>query len=170
MPYGLHPKGRPFESDSAHHISETTCTSSVVRERSDCPCFVCSQSTRAVLAAVLRRRLGASYCPGAATHKIKTPSRFNRRAFVAGVSLLAASKTADATTTRQLLDRGGLENKPLFGRHPSSAKQAGINAGIHPMNFVVSADSVRFALHAFPLAFLKVEAFQKWCNAHPSSL
>ena len=108
--------------------------------------------------------------PAQQARKIEAPSRFNRGAFVAGVSLLAASKTADATTTRQLLDRGGLENNPLFGRHRSSAKQAGINAGIHPMNFVVSADSVWFALQAFPLAFLKVEAFQKWCNAHPSSL
>ena len=48
--------------------------------------------------------------------------------FIAGVSLLAASKTADAITTRQLLDRGGWENNPVFGRHPSPAKQAGVNA------------------------------------------
>jgi hypothetical protein len=50
--------------------------------------------------------------------------------FVAGVSLLAAAKTADAITTRQLLDRGGQELNPIFGKHPSPAKQAGINAGI----------------------------------------
>jgi hypothetical protein len=49
---------------------------------------------------------------------------------VAGVSLLAAAKTADAITTRQLLDRGGWENDPAFGRHPSPAKRAGINAAL----------------------------------------
>jgi hypothetical protein len=51
----------------------------------------------------------------------------NKKVFVAGVSLLAAAKTADAITTRQLLDGGSWENDPLFGRHPSPAKQAGIN-------------------------------------------
>jgi hypothetical protein len=51
----------------------------------------------------------------------------NRCAFIAGVSLLAASKTADAIATRQVLHRGGWENNPVFGRHPSPAKQAGIN-------------------------------------------
>ena len=50
--------------------------------------------------------------------------------FFAGVSLLAASKAADAITTRQLLDRGGWENDPIFGRHPSPAKQSLINLGI----------------------------------------
>lgn len=51
----------------------------------------------------------------------------DRKIFFAGVSLLAASKAADAITTRQLLDRGGWENNPVFGKHPSPAKQAGIN-------------------------------------------
>ena len=54
----------------------------------------------------------------------------NRTIFVAGASLLAGAKTADAITTRQLLDRGGWELDPNFGSHPSPAKQAGINAGI----------------------------------------
>jgi len=54
----------------------------------------------------------------------------NKKVFVAGISLLAAAKTADAITTRQLLDRGGWENNPLFGRHPSPAKQAGVTLGI----------------------------------------
>jgi hypothetical protein len=44
------------------------------------------------------------------------------------------------------------------------------NDAIHPMNFVVSADYVRFALGTFPLAFQKVEALQKWCDANPNSL
>lgn len=43
--------------------------------------------------------------------------------------MLSASKTADAITTRQLLDRGGHENNPLFGPHPSPAKQSLINLG-----------------------------------------
>ena len=53
---------------------------------------------------------------------------FDRRVFVAGVSLLAASNVADAASTRRLLDRSGRELNPVFGRHPSPAKQAGINA------------------------------------------
>jgi hypothetical protein len=44
------------------------------------------------------------------------------------------------------------------------------NDAIHPTNFVVSADSVRFALSAFPLAFQKIEALRKWCDAHHGSL
>ena len=54
----------------------------------------------------------------------------HRRVFLFGVSLLAASKTADAITTRQVLDRGGWENDHVFGRHPSPAKQSLINLGI----------------------------------------
>lgn len=52
----------------------------------------------------------------------------NRRTFIIGVAALAAAKTADAITTRQLLDRGGWENNPEFGRHPTPARQVGINA------------------------------------------
>lgn len=54
----------------------------------------------------------------------------DRRIFWTGVSLLAASKTADAITTRRLLDQGGWENSAIFGRHPAPARQAGINAGL----------------------------------------
>ena len=42
--------------------------------------------------------------------------------------MLAGSTVADAVTTRQLLNRGGFERNPLFGKNPSPAKQAGINA------------------------------------------
>ena len=34
--------------------------------------------------------------------------------------------------TRQLLDRGGWENDPLYGRHPSPTKQAGITLEYSP--------------------------------------
>jgi hypothetical protein len=44
------------------------------------------------------------------------------------------------------------------------------NDAVHPMTFQVSADSVRFSLNAFPLAFKKVEALRQWCLGHPSSL
>ena len=44
------------------------------------------------------------------------------------------------------------------------------NDAIHPMNFVVSDDSVRFALTAFPMAFQRVEALRQWCDANPNSL
>ncbi|PYU48519.1 MAG: hypothetical protein DMG53_06660 [Acidobacteria bacterium] len=55
--------------------------------------------------------------------------RFDRRMFFVEISLLGAAKTADAISTRQLLNRGGGEGNPIFGRNPSSGKQAGINAG-----------------------------------------
>ena len=55
---------------------------------------------------------------------------FSRRVFVAGISLLAAPKTAGPITTRQLFDRAAWENNPTFRRYPSPAKQAGIKAGI----------------------------------------
>jgi hypothetical protein len=44
------------------------------------------------------------------------------------------------------------------------------NDAVHPMTFQVSADSVRFSLNAFPLAFKKLEALRQWCLGHPSSL
>jgi hypothetical protein len=44
------------------------------------------------------------------------------------------------------------------------------NDAIHPKNFVVSADSVRFALSAFPPAFKRVEALRQWCIANPATL
>lgn len=52
---------------------------------------------------------------------------FNRRAFIPGTIALAGAKTFDALETRKLLDRGGWENNPIFGAHPSPAKQAGLN-------------------------------------------
>ena len=55
--------------------------------------------------------------------------RFDRRMFFVEISLLGAAKTADAISTRQLLNRGGGEGNPIFGLNPSSGKQAGINAG-----------------------------------------
>ena len=54
-------------------------------------------------------------CPGDAQDSER--SRFTRRAFVAGVSLLAASKAADAIST--LLNRGGWEGSAVFERHRS---------------------------------------------------
>jgi hypothetical protein len=54
--------------------------------------------------------------------------RLNPRIFWTGVSLLAASKTTDAIETQKLLNHGGWENTPEFGRHPSSARLAGVNA------------------------------------------
>ncbi|HLZ93171.1 MAG TPA: hypothetical protein VKQ28_15795 [Candidatus Acidoferrum sp.] len=53
---------------------------------------------------------------------------FNRRVFFIGVSALAAARTFDAIETRRVLDRGGYENNPFFGCHPSSAKQGLITA------------------------------------------
>jgi hypothetical protein len=44
------------------------------------------------------------------------------------------------------------------------------NDAIHPMNFNVSADSVRLALMAFPMAFERIDALRQWCSANPASL
>jgi hypothetical protein len=58
----------------------------------------------------------------------KPKQQFSRKVYVAGVSLLAAAQTADAITTRRNLNLpGGSENNPVYGRHPSPARQAGIN-------------------------------------------
>jgi len=51
----------------------------------------------------------------------------DRRVFWAGVSLLAASQTADAISTQSLQNRGGWENTPEFGRHPSPGRLAAVN-------------------------------------------
>jgi hypothetical protein len=61
--------------------------------------------------------------------KIDSPKpKADRRIFWTGVSLLAASKTADAITTRRLLNEGGWETNPVYGHNPTAARQAGINA------------------------------------------
>jgi hypothetical protein len=46
----------------------------------------------------------------------------DRRIFIAGVALLAASEAADFESTASLVDRGGVENNRLLGRHPSPGK------------------------------------------------
>ena len=43
------------------------------------------------------------------------------------IAVLASSQTFDAISTRKLLNRGGWENNPAFGRHPSPKRQAVIN-------------------------------------------
>lgn len=58
------------------------------------------------------------------------PKPHSQKVFWIGTALLAASQTADAITTRKLLDRGGVELDPIFGRNPSPGKQAGINAAL----------------------------------------
>jgi len=82
-----------------------------------CPC-----SVRVLALAAL-----IFFAPGIHAQEKPDAPKPNKKIFVIGVSLLAASKTADAITTRQLLDRGGWENDPVFGRHPSPVKQAGLN-------------------------------------------
>ena len=75
------------------------------------------------LCTLLRTPLLAQSLPDAPKPK-PAIKHFNSRVFVGGVSLLAASKTADAITTQQLLDRGGWEGNPLLGRHSNPAKQS----------------------------------------------
>lgn len=77
-----------------------------------------------LIALLLSPVAGATEFPDAPVAKIKP----DRRVFGIGEALLAGSKIADQITTRQLLDRGGWENDPLFGRYPSPARQAGISS------------------------------------------
>ena len=58
------------------------------------------------------------------------------KVFWLGTALLAASNTADGITTRQVLDRGGQELNPMFGRHPSPARQAGIDAALFAVQVI----------------------------------
>lgn len=60
--------------------------------------------------------------------RVEVNHRTNKKIFLAGVSLLAAAKTADAISTMHLIDRGGWENNPLLGKHPGPAKIAAVNA------------------------------------------
>src|SRR5271157_4681822 len=68
--------------------------------------------------------------PDAPQPKIELTSSAHRnpRIFWTGVSLLAASTTADAITARQGFNRGESEIDPVFGKHPSAGRQAAINA------------------------------------------
>ena len=64
--------------------------------------------------------------PALAQDKPEAPKpKHDRKVFGIGVSLLAASATADAISSRQVVDRGGWENNPVLGRHPSNARLAG---------------------------------------------
>lgn len=73
--------------------------------------------------------LALMFCqPAQAQEKPNNPKPKTDKVFWVGTVALAAAKTFDATETRTLLDRGGHENNPAFGRHPSAARQAGINA------------------------------------------
>ena len=79
--------------------------------------------------------LGALLCVSAlAQEKPDAPKpKHDRKVFIVGTALLAASQTADAASTRRVLDfpdGRGSELNPLFGPHPSPATQAGINLGI----------------------------------------
>ena len=137
----------------------------------DCPCFV--RVLLLVLSFLLAPTVHAQEKPLPDAPKPKLEQyHLNRRAFVAGVSLLAASKTADAITTRQLLDRGGWENDPVFGRHPSPVKQAGINlaffAGESALFYLTEHNRhtwIRWTGRAFLAASVVQHAHAAACNA-----
>lgn len=56
----------------------------------------------------------------------------NSKVFWIGTAALAGSTIADAVTTRENLDKGSrfIETNPVYGRRPSPAKQAGIEAAL----------------------------------------
>ena len=61
----------------------------------------------------------------------RRPPQLNRRVFLTGAISLAAAKAADAITTRQLLNNGGVELNSIYGRHPSVGRQVGVNLGFY---------------------------------------
>lgn len=66
--------------------------------------------------------------------KLNQPPRIMRervadRKFWTMVGILGAAKAADLVTTQRLLNRGGYETDPIYGRHPSSARLAAVTAG-----------------------------------------
>lgn len=117
----------PFFPLHGHFPSLLTSTNQNIRYRT-------LSKIERLIPAFLLLFLLPSFARGQATPLPDAPSpkpqQIDRKAFFAGAGLLAAAKTADAISTRELLDRGGWENDPLFGRHPSAARQAEINAAI----------------------------------------
>ena len=69
--------------------------------------------------------------------------KHDRKVFIAGTVLLAASSAADAISTKQLLDRGGWESNPILGRHPSNARLTGVFAA----EFAMEALAFRLTEH-----------------------
>jgi len=70
--------------------------------------------------------------------KPKPCAERSHRVFYAGISLLAAAETADAISTRRVLDAGGHENNSLLlGRRPSPARQAAVTAGLFAAQVVI---------------------------------
>jgi len=66
--------------------------------------------------------------------------KVSRKVFLTGVSLLAASTSADMWSTKRMLEHGGTEGNPIFGRHPSTARLSGISAA----NFLVESTGFYF--------------------------
>jgi len=113
----------------------------------------------------------ASEAPSRCT-KAQALRAFQQKLFTVEVSVPASSNIADAITTPRLLDRGGWENNPIFGRHPSLAKQAGINLGVFALQsglFYLTEHNrhawVRWAGGAFLAHSIADHAHAAACNA-----
>lgn len=65
-----------------------------------------------------------------AQEKPDAPKPKTDKVFWVGTTALAAAKTFDAIETASLLSRGGHENNPVFGQHPSPARLGLLNAAI----------------------------------------
>ena len=116
---------------------------------------------------------GSTLCFAQEPLKPEAPKpKTDHKVFLVGVSLLAASKTADAITTRQLLDRRGRELNPIFGSHPSPAKQAAVNLGFFAAESTVAYIAehnkhawVRWAGRAFVSHAIMNHVHAAACNA-----
>ncbi len=84
-----------------------------------------AQEPRCYCAAICGRVAAADRCH---VEGCRPLAKQAKKVFYIGSAALAASTVADAISTRQLLNRGGFEMNPIYGKRPSPAKQAGINA------------------------------------------
>ena len=97
--FGLHPKGRPFESDSAHHTFQLASRTP----------HITTQIVRVLAFAALIFFIPIIH---AQENSLPDAPKRNGKIFAAGVWLLVVSKTADAIRTLPLLGRGGWKNSP----------------------------------------------------------
>ena len=121
--FGLHPKGRPFESDSAHHV-QITGSKHVACGTADCPCSP-PTPLRFFLAPTVH----------AQEKTLPDAARPNKKVLLAGFSLLAAAKTlsprvncsiaegtlqADRACAIHALPKIAQRHDAVFADHPCS--------------------------------------------------
>jgi len=98
--------------------------------------------------------------------------RFDKRVFWSMTGALAASQIADTLTTESVINHGGHEQNPIFGRHPKPVPYAMTNLGIFAAQvgiFYLTEHSkhpaIRWTGRAFIAAVTVNHAHLAVCNA-----